>query len=342
MTIPTTVRVLFDTHAERLCLRWLAGWGGEGRIVGIGEEPGNGGTAALVGPLNLTHPHDIQVFSQRDAEYFASLTPERRAEIERQLLGSTPVMVIIADAQPVESTLLEAAEGKRVPVFTTPLSSEKVITYLRHYLSHLLAEHLTLHGVFMEVMGTGVLLSGSAGVGKSELALELITRGHRLIADDAPIFSRVAPDALMGNCPELLSDFLEVRGLGLLNIRAMFGDSGLRKSKFLQLIIHLELMDETKLEKIDRLYGSHQIRTFLEVEIPQITLPIAPGRNLAVLVEAAVRDHLLKINGYNAALDFIERQRRQIQTNEEGFHGPPYLPEFTPWMVRNNRSVPMP
>jgi len=173
-------------------------------------------------------------------------------------------------------------------------------------------ERLTLHGVFMEVMGAGVLLSGSSGVGKSELALELITRGHRLIADDAPIFSRMAPNSLVGNCPDLLRDFLEVRGLGLLNIRAMFGDSSIKEARFLQLIVHLEHMDEMELKEIDRLYGSHQIRTFLEVEIPQITIPIAPGRNLAVLVEAAVRDHLLRRNGYNAALDFIERQQIQI------------------------------
>jgi len=179
-------------------------------------------------------------------------------------------------------------------------------------------ERLTLHGVFMEVMGAGVLLSGSSGVGKSELALELITRGHRLIADDAPIFSRMDPNSLVGNCPDLLRDFLEVRGLGLLNIRAMFGDSSIKEARFLQLIVHLEHMDEMELKEIDRLYGSHQIRTFLEVEIPQITIPIAPGRNLAVLVEAAVRDHLLRRNGYNAALDFIERQ--QIQINEEVFY----------------------
>ncbi|CAK0775122.1 HPr kinase/phosphorylase [Gammaproteobacteria bacterium] len=340
MTIPITVRVLFDTHAERLSLCWLAGRRGAGRILGDGNAHENLGTASLVGPLNLNHPHRVQVFSPRDTEYFAGLASARRTEVEQQLLDPAPAMVVIADGQGVEPTLLAAAEERGVPIFGTPFSSEKVITYLRHYLSNLLAERLTLHGVFMEVMGTGVLLTGSAGVGKSELALELITRGHRLIADDAPIFTWVAPDALVGNCPELLQDFLEVRGLGLLNIRAMFGDSGVKKAKFLRLIIHLEHMNEIDLESIDRLHGNHQIRTFLEVEIPQITLPVAPGRNLAVLVEAAVRNHLLKNNGYNAALDFIERQRHHIKMNEEGFHNP-YQLESAQLEIPDNLSIPV-
>ncbi len=177
---------------------------------------------------------------------------------------------------------------------------------------------LTLHGVFMEVMGIGVLLRGSAKVGKSELALELITRGHCLIADDAPNFCREAPARLVGRCPELLRDFLEVRGLGVLNIRALFGACGIREEKDLRLIIQLERMDEDSLGAFDRLQGSHQLCDFLGVVVPKITLPVAPGRNLAVLVEVAVRDHLLRVDGYNAVADFIERQRQRIAGNEEG------------------------
>lgn len=330
MATSITVGTLFNTHAERLSLHWLAGKRGEGRIVGIGEGHREEATASLVGPLNINHPHRIQVFSQRDVEYFGELALTKRTEVEQLLLNPSTVMMVIADGQTVEASLIESAEKRGIPVFGTPLSSEKVITYLRHYLSHLLAERFMLHGVFMEVLGTGVLLSGTAGVGKSELALELITRGHRLIADDAPVFSRVSPDTLVGDCPELLRDFLEVRGLGLVNIRAMFGDNGIKKSKSLRLIIQLKHMDELELEKIDRLHGNHQTCTFLEVEIPQITLPVAPGRNLAVLVEAAVREHLLKHTGYNAAFDFIERQRRQIQISNEGFHGLPLLEYWNP------------
>jgi len=151
---------------------------------------------------------------------------------------------------------------------------------------------VTLHGVFMEVMGIGVLITGEAAVGKSELALELITRGHRLIADDAPEFSRVAPDILSGTCPELLRDFLEVRGLAAL--------------------------DDPRVKGASRLESIRRIRRILGVQVPEITIPVAPGRNIAVLVEAAVQDHILRSEGYDAAKAFAARQRRAIERDEAG------------------------
>ena len=164
--------------------------------------------------------------------------------------------------------------------------------------------------------GIGVLLTGESGVGKSELALELISRGHRLIADDAPEFSRVAPDTLSGECPEQLRDFLEVRGLGILNMRAMFGDNAIKNTKYLRLIMHLEAMNKKQSEQIDRLRGSRQLKNVLGVDVQQITIPVAPGRNLAVLVEIAVRNHILSYKGYNAAESFIQRQQEFINKND--------------------------
>jgi len=150
-------------------------------------------------------------------------------------------------------------------------------------------------------------------LGKSELALDLVSRGHRLIADDAPEFARIAPETVNGACPELLQNFLEVRGLGVLNIREMYGDSAIKSNKFLRLIIDLipPKMNVPKTE--DRLRLSERITNTLGVDIPTISLPVAPGRNLAVLVEAAVRNHLLRKNGYNASEDFIERQKKSMQ-----------------------------
>jgi HPr kinase/phosphorylase len=195
------------------------------------------------------------------------------------------------------------------------LSSQKLIGLLRHYLGAELAEKTVLHGVFMEVNGMGVLLCGESGVGKSELALELITRGHRLVADDAPEFFRVGPDTVRGRCPEVLRDFLEVRGLGLLDIRNMFGDSAIKPSKDLRLIVHLARMREEDIRQVDRLQGSYRQRTVLDVELPEVTIPVASGRNLAVLVEAAARNHILLRKGYNALEAFMQRQRNQIQKN---------------------------
>ena len=154
--------------------------------------------------------------------------------------------------------------------------------------------------------------------GKSELALELITRGHRLVADDAPEFSRIAPEIINGTCPPTLVDFLEVRGLGIINVRQLFGDSAVKSSKYLRLIIRLERLEKAELIDIDRLSGSYRMRKILEVDIPEITLPVAPGRNLAVLVECAARNHILRNSGYNSSEDFISRQARHIGAQEPG------------------------
>lgn len=161
-----------------------------------------------------------------------------------------------------------------------------------------------------------VLLTGESGVGKSELALELISRGHRLIADDAAQLHRLAPDTLKGVCPPVLRDFLEVRGLGVLNIRAMFGDRAIKHDKNLRLVIHLEKMAARQLRAVDRLHGSRQSREIHGVVVPQVTLPVVSGLNLAVLVECAVRNHILHMEGYNADLDFIERQQQYLAHNK--------------------------
>ena len=175
-------------------------------------------------------------------------------------------------------------------------------------------EKITLHGVFMEVMGTGVLITGHSSIGKSELALELLTRGHRLIADDATEFARTAPDTLNGTCPEMLRDFLEVRGLGILNVRAMFGASSIKQSRNLRLMVVLQDIEDA--EKMDRLHGSKRIRTIQDVDIPEITLPVGPGKNLAVLLEVAVRNQGPQHEGLRRKHKaFIDRQKRRLENS---------------------------
>lgn len=174
-------------------------------------------------------------------------------------------------------------------------------------------EQITLHGVYMEVLGLGVLLTGESGIGKSELALDLINRGHTLIADDAPSFHLSAHDAVIGTCPPVLQDFLEVRGIGILNVRAMFGDTAIRDSKRLRLIIRLVVFHDEELLNMDRLHGMYRTRNVLEIEIPEVTVPVAPGRNLDILVEAAVRNEILKRNGYVSSEEFLKRQHELMQ-----------------------------
>ena len=176
----------------------------------------------------------------------------------------------------------------------------------------------TIHGVFMEVHGLGLVLTGESGIGKSELALELITRNHRLIADDAPEFSRIGPDIVRGTCPDTLRDFLEVRGLGIMNIRAMYGNNAIKTRQDLHLIIQLKKMMDEELQKVDRLEGDAGHKNILDVEIPMVTLPTGSGRNLAVLVEAAARHHILLRKGYNASESFIDRQQESIHQQGPG------------------------
>jgi HPr kinase/phosphorylase len=222
--------------------------------------------------------------------------------------------VVVATDGKVAPDLRAASEASNLPLFSSPLPSPKVIDRLQSYLTRALAAHATLHGVYMEVMGVGVLLTGESGMGKSELALELLSRNHRLIADDAVEFFRTDPNVLLGRSPEILSGLLEVRGLGILNVRAMFGDTAIRSEKTLRLILRLEQMKKQRLSKIDRLQAEQKTRSILDVDIPEVTLYVAPGRNLAVLVEAATRSHILRMRGINPLEELINRQETHMSS----------------------------
>jgi HPr kinase/phosphorylase len=263
---------------------------------------------ALVGSLNCIHPNRLQVVGHPELVYLTDLGAPAYDDTLRKLFAGRPAAIIFADDITPEQVMLTLAADRGTPVLSSPLGDEDIIGRLRYFLTHALAEMTVLHGVFMDVLGTGVLLVGDPAIGKSELALDLISRGHRLIADDAPQFARVAPDTLDGTCPPVLRDFLEVRGLGVLNIRAMFGESAVAQSRHLNLIISLKAMTPEELGRIDRLAGSLSARDVLGVAVAEVTMPVAPGRHLAILVEAAVRNQNLRIRGYDAGVDFVERQ----------------------------------
>ncbi|MDT8384528.1 MAG: HPr(Ser) kinase/phosphatase [Gammaproteobacteria bacterium] len=305
-----TVSTLFQRYGQRLGLHWVTGQAGSARAVGHSEAtPGT----SLIGHLNIIHPNRLQILGQLELDHLDSLSPALRQDAIQQLCDAQPAGIILAEQLEPPADLLRACEQQQIPLLGSSLRSAKLINCLDHYLGGELAEKAVVHGVFLEVHGMGVLLTGESGVGKSELALELLTRGHRLIADDAPEFSRVGPDIVRGRCPEALRDFLEVRGLGVLNVRAMYGDSAIKLSKDLRLVIHLQRLASHDLLQLDRLRGIHRTHTILEIEMPEVTLPVAPGRNLAVLVEAAVRNYILLRKGYNAPEAFIQRQREMIQ-----------------------------
>jgi len=267
--------------------------------------------ATLVGYFNVIHANQAQIIGKVELSYLQSLGLTERDKVLEKLFGEDSVAIIFSDSSIPPDELKALADKNKVPIFCSPLSSTEVITHLRYFLSQQLADKVIIHGVFMELLSLGVLLTGESGLGKSELALELVSRGHMLVADDAPEFMRIAPNIILGSCPEMLRDFLEVRGLGVLNIREMYGDSSIKLSKYLRLIIHLTSMNNITPE--ERLSTQVRTKNVLGLDIPVIHLPVAAGRNLSVLAEAAVRNHLLSIKGINAADTFIERQQQSIE-----------------------------
>lgn len=211
--------------------------------------------------------------------------------------------------------MVELCETRQIAVMQSALNDSELLDITRYLLSHALAESCNQHGVYLEVYSLGIFITGKAAVGKSELALALVSRGHRLISDDVTRFARTAPDLVEGSSPQLLTDFLEVRGLGIVNVRAMFGANALKRDMPLNLIINLVTLDLDNRAEFDRLGDQQKTREILGLDFPEVTLPVAPGRNLAVLVEAAARNYLLQDNDYNAAQDLITRQNLAIARN---------------------------
>ena len=295
-----------------MALRWVAGMRGETRVLEYGSTPGR--RPSLVGYLNVIYPNKIQIVGTEELSYLDSLDSRQRWEVIHKSAATQPVAFIVTKDQAIPADLREVAEETDTPLWLSAKRGHELLTWMQYHLARTMAPRLTLHGVLLEVFSIGVLITGDAGSGKSELALELISRGHRLVADDAPEFTLIAPDVIDGACPELLQDLLEVRGLGVLNVREMFGHTSVKPSKYLRLVIHLKpLRDGENVDALTRLTGDVGHREIFDVQVPMITLPVAPGRNLAVLVEAAVRSHMLKSKGIDPAQSFMDRQAHQMR-----------------------------
>lgn len=307
------VSKLFKDTRTKLKLSWVAGLNGGNNL--LTSQTISKPSLALIGHLNFVHPNRVQVLGCAELDYLRSLKVEDLKSAIQNLFSTDLAGVIVANGEKPPNELIGIANYKHVPLFTSPLISPILMDILSHYLAHELAESTSLHGVFLEVQGFGVLLQGKAGLGKSELALELITRGHRLIADDVVDFFKVAPDKLEGRCPPLLQDFLEVRGLGVLNIRALFGDNAVKPTKPLDLMIQLEMADHFEPKQLDRLNINAQYQHVLEVEIAKFIIPVAAGRNIAVLVEVAVRQHMLLLRGINSTKQLIQRQSKMMKVS---------------------------
>lgn len=311
MSRPLIVAELFENNRTALNLTWISG--DLNRTLMVAND--NMSPADLVGHLNLIHPERLQVIGAPEMAWVERLSAEALRKHLRDVFAANPPAVIVADGCEPDETIKRECELRDVPLFSTPTAAARVIDFLRAYVSRQQAETITLHGVFMDVLGMGVLIQGDSGVGKSELGLELISRGHGLVADDVVEVSRVAPEILEGRCPEMLRDFLEVRGLGLLNIRTVFGETACRRKMRLKLVVYLQRPNRGVPEAA-RLPLDAQNETILGVAIRRVTIPVAAGRNLAVLLEAAVRSTILLVRGIDSMQEFVDRQQAALQLAE--------------------------
>jgi HPr kinase/phosphorylase len=305
-----TVAQLIQDNRDALKLSWLAG---EAHAdVLLDSRHINQSSQGLIGHLNFYHPNWIQIFSRTEASYFQAMEPAAQEQALARLQDSGLACVVVSDAEQPPASVRRFAESRKVPVVASPLPSLQIIWVMRTYLGRALAEFVTRHGVLLDVLGMGVLLTGESGVGKSELALELITRGGGLVADDVVELYHVAPETLEGRSPDLLKDFLEVRGLGMLNIRTIFGETAVRMRKNLKIIVQLEKPVGGVVPGLERLPLEASTEEILGVRVRKVVLPVAAGRNLAVLVEAAVRNYVLQLRGIDSTQEFIKRQEQHF------------------------------
>ena len=306
-----TVREMVNDNAETIPFTWIAGQDAADRHI-----PDDGMAAAdLVGHLNLIHPSRVQVLGQVELDYYTRIDMRRRMHHMDELLINGVPAILLGDGLSPPPDLIDQCNQHHVPLMTTPVPAAQLIDLLRIYLGKRLAPVTTVHGVFMDVLGVGVLITGESGLGKSELALELISRGHGLVADDAVELSRTAPSVVEGHCPYLLQNLLEVRGLGLLDIRTIFGETSVRRTMRLKLIVHL--VRASAQDKFERLPLQDLNQDILGLPIRKVMLQVAAGRNLAVLVEAAVRNTILKLRGIDTLGEFMERQAQAILQNSQ-------------------------
>ncbi len=314
---PTAVSAdaLFQEFRHNLKWNWVAGLGAsERRFDEVAVRAASSG-ADLVGYLNYIHPYRVQILGVREVAYLSSATPEDCERRISRIVDLEPPVLVLADGQTAPQALLEMCEKSEIPLFATDSTSAYTIDVLRSYLSRHFAERITMHGVLMDILGMGVLITGESGLGKSELGLELVSRGNGLVADDAVDLYRINESSIEGRCPDLLQNLLEVRGIGLLDIRAIFGETAVRRKMKLKLIVHL-VRRETLERDFDRIPHEPLTQDVIGIPVRKAVIQVVAGRNLAVLVEAAVRNTILELRGINTYEEFIERHRLAMGSAE--------------------------
>ena len=260
---------------------------------------------ALAGFYEIFEPERIQLIGKAETHYLQSLEPSTKRVMLQKLVDAAPVAIIYTTDLPVDQALIERAETRQVPVLRTPIKTSQIMASLISSLNNYLAPRITRHGGLVEVYGEGILLLGDSGVGKSETAIELIKRGHRLIADDAVEIKRVSDKTLVGSAPELIKHYVELRGIGIVDVRRLFGMGSIKETEKIDMVINLEPWEQGKM--YDRFGLEEQTTEILGIRVPTIVIPVCPGRNLSVVIEVAAMNNRQKRMGYNTAEEFNKR-----------------------------------
>jgi len=269
----------------------------------------------MTGFTQFINPERLQVFGNSEIVYFHTLTSELQEKVIRQICGLDLSCLVVTRNLEIPEILLQEADERGIPLFLTGLSSTDFIERVTKYLEEKLALTHSLHGVLIDVFGVGVLILGKSGIGKSECALDLILRGHRLVADDMVYIQKRPPNVLIGSGFEVIQHHMEVRGLGIINIRSLFGVEAIRERKKVELV--LELMEWDTHQEYDRLGFEEEKYDILGVELPMLRIPVTPARNLTTIIEVAARNHHLKVMGFDSALEFEKKLLRRMEEKGE-------------------------
>jgi HPr kinase/phosphorylase len=271
---------------------------------------------AMTGFIKFINPDRLQIIGNTEMDYLRTLSAEQQEKVIHQICNLDLSCLVITRNLEVPELLLQEADKRGIPLFRTALRSFDFIEQVTQYLEEKLASTTSIHGVLMDVFGVGVLILGKSGIGKSECALDLILRGHRLVADDMVSIQKRSPSSLIGSGFDVIKHHMEIRGLGIINIRSLFGVEAIREQKKIELV--LELMEWDTNREYDRLGFEEEKYPILGVELPMLRIPVTPARNLTTIIEVAARNHLLKVMGYDSALEF---EKKLLQKMEEGGGG---------------------
>jgi HPr kinase/phosphorylase len=316
-----TVGFLYEAARTRFHLRKLNGETGFGNIIRDKNlhRPG----LALAGYVELFTYDRVQMIGNTEIRYLKSLTPAQRKKSFLTLLQFKIPCIILTHDNVLDDDLISAATEHGVPIFGTPYETTKIAYFLADFLDDQFALQVVFHGSFVDVYGVGVLLTGRSGIGKSEIALDLIERGHRLVADDVVMVTRKGEGILMGSGTDLVKHFMEIRGLGLIDVRSMFGIRAIRFQKRVEIIVELE--EWKRANDYTRTGLEDHTASILDTEITLVKLPIFPGKNVTVITEVIALNYLLKHYGYDAAKEFSKRLEGAIADKKGGNRGVDYF-----------------